>query len=71
MAETTAVIDSPSKSSVLVMRRCLLLAVTGSTAEVMPRSPILKSILEAGFLVRVKSWLDDILECTIGKKPIS
>lgn len=71
MAETTAVIDSPSKSSVLVMRRCLLLAVTGSTAEVMPRSPILKSILEAGFLVRVKSWLDDILEGTIGKKPIS
>ena len=71
MPETTAVIDSPSKSSVLVMRRCLLLAVTGSTAEVMPRSPILKSILEAGFLVRVKSWLDDILEGTIGKKPIS
>ena len=71
MAETTEVIDSPSKSSVLVMRRCLLLAVTGSTAEVMPRSPILKSILEAGFLVRVKSWLDDILEGTIGKKPIS
>lgn len=59
--------DSPTKSSVLEQRRCLLLAVTGSTAEVLPRSPTLKAILEAGFLVQVKTWLDDILSGSIGE----
>jgi len=59
--------DSPLKTQVLAQRRCLLLAVTGSTAEVIPRSPTLKSILEAGFLVEVKAWLDDILAGIVGK----
>ena len=67
MAETSAVPDSPLKSNILEMRRCLLLAVTGSTAEVVPRSPTLKSILEAGFLVQVKTWLDDILAGSVGE----
>ncbi|KAL7513378.1 hypothetical protein ACHAXN_010429 [Cyclotella atomus] len=66
LAETSALADSPTKSSVLEQRRCLLLAATGSTAEVLPRSPTLKAILEAGFLVQVKTWLDDILSGSIG-----
>ena len=67
LAENSAVADSPMKANVLEQRRCLLLAVTGSTAEVIPRSPTLKAILEAGFLVQVKSWLDDVLAGTVGK----
>lgn len=70
LAGSSAVIDSPLKPSVLEQRRCLLLAVTGSTAEIIPRSPALKSILEAGFLVEVKSWLDDILAGSVGKMSI-
>jgi hypothetical protein len=67
MASTSAVSDSPTKPRVLEQRRCLLLAVTGSTADTIPRSPTLKRILEAGFLVQVKSWLDDILIGTVGE----
>ncbi|KAL3804534.1 hypothetical protein HJC23_002573 [Cyclotella cryptica] len=66
MAATSAVSDSPSKPRVLEHRRCLLLAIAGYTAETTPRSPTLKRILEAGFLVQVKSWLDDILMGTVG-----
>lgn len=67
MAATSAMSDSPTKPRILEQRRCLLLAVTGSTAETIPRSPTLKRILEAGFLVLVKSWLDDILMGTVGE----
>ena len=71
LASTSAVSDSPTKPRVLEQRRCLLLAVTGSTAETIPRSPTLKRILEAGFLVEVKSWLDDILIGTVGEHVIN
>lgn len=67
LAATSAVSDSPTKANVLEQRRCLLLAVAGCTAETTPRNPTMKSILEAGFLVQVKSWLDDILASNIGE----
>jgi hypothetical protein len=68
MADTTTtnIPDPQTKSRVLEQRRCLLLATVGATAEDSSNNSTLKSILNAGFLVHVKSWLDDILAGTIG-----
>ncbi len=53
-------------SRVLEQRRCLLLAAIGSTSEVMPDNPTLKSLLNAGLLVTIKGWLDDVLAGKVG-----
>ena len=50
----------------LEQRRCLLLAVLGSTAESMPNNLSLISLMNAGLLVTIKSWLSDILEGNVG-----
>eukprot|EP00978_Attheya_sp_CCMP212_P010863 scaffold26379_cov52-Attheya_sp.AAC.2 len=52
------------KTATLVRRRCILLAVIGSTQ---PDSAPLKVILNNGYLVLVKKWLDDILNGDVGK----
>lgn len=44
-------------------RRCILLAIIGATNT---SSTPLKIILEAGFLIVVKSWLDDTLQKAVG-----
>jgi hypothetical protein len=68
MAESVEAITGHStpelKSAVLVRRRCILLAVIGSTQ---PDSEPLKIILNNGYLLLVKSWLDDILNGDVGK----
>lgn len=55
-----------SEPRILEQRRCLLLAAVGSTAESSPGNPTLKSLLNNGLLVTIKSWLDEILEGKIG-----
>jgi hypothetical protein len=53
-------------SRVLEQRRCLLLAAIGSTSEMMPDNPTLKSLLNAGLMVTIKGWLDDVLAGKVG-----
>ena len=67
MAETLVVIDSLKRTRVLEQRRCLLLAIVGSTAENSSNNPTLRNILNSGFLVKVKMWLDDILAGNVGE----
>ena len=55
-----------SEPRILEQRRCLLLAAVGSTAETSPDNPTLKSLLNNGLLVTIKSWLDEILEGKVG-----
>lgn len=55
-----------SDARVLEQRRCLLLAAIGSTAEKMPSNTTLKKLLNAGLLVTIKAWLDDILASKVG-----
>jgi len=55
--------DLQRKTQILEQRRCILLAIPGSTA---PSNPALKYILANGYLVMVKSWLDDIRNKSVG-----
>ncbi len=50
----------------LVQRRCLLLGAIGSTAESMPNNQTLISLMNAGLLVTIKSWLADIMSGKLG-----
>lgn len=67
MAESVEAIpggmDKQRKAYALEQRRCILLAIVGSTP---PSNAPLKRILSDGFLTEVKSWLDDILNNLIG-----
>mmetsp|Transcript_16766 Transcript_16766/g.23671 ORF Transcript_16766/g.23671 Transcript_16766/m.23671 type:complete len:847 (-) Transcript_16766:382-2922(-) len=56
-------IDQRQKVSILEQRRCVLLAIVGSTSS---NNDSLVEILERGFLSTVKKWLADILSKTIG-----
>mmetsp|Transcript_3294 Transcript_3294/g.8525 ORF Transcript_3294/g.8525 Transcript_3294/m.8525 type:complete len:828 (-) Transcript_3294:225-2708(-) len=56
-------LDDRKKNRVLVQRRCILLAIVGATQT---RNVALRQILIDGFLVEVKSWLDDILTNSVG-----
>ena len=56
--------NSPSR--ILEQRRCLLLATLGSTAEIMHGNTTLKALLNAGLLIMIKGWLDDILDGKVG-----
>lgn len=56
-------LDVDKKRAVLEQRRCILLAIIACTP---PTNPTIKAILSNGFLVVVKSWLDDILNGAIG-----
>lgn len=52
------------KNATLAQRRCIILAIVGST----PSSNIsLSQILQDGFLKTVKSWLGDILSGSVGE----
>lgn len=51
------------RSNILAQRRCILLALIGSTPST---SFVVRGILESGYLVVVKSWLDDILNKGLG-----
>ena len=55
-----------SASRTLEQRRCLLLAVLGSTAENLPGNTTLKALMNAGLLITIKGWLDDILDDKVG-----
>jgi len=50
----------------LEQRRCLLLAAIGSTAESMPNNQTLISLMNAGLLVTIKSWLAEIMDGKLG-----
>ena len=52
------------KKSILAQRRCIILAIVGSTP---PTNYSLARILQNGFLSTVKSWLDDILSGNVGE----
>eukprot|EP00567_Pseudictyota_dubia_P000768 CAMPEP_0197466588 /NCGR_PEP_ID=MMETSP1175-20131217/65133_1 /TAXON_ID=1003142 /ORGANISM="Triceratium dubium, Strain CCMP147" /LENGTH=846 /DNA_ID=CAMNT_0043002637 /DNA_START=973 /DNA_END=3513 /DNA_ORIENTATION=- len=56
-------LDMRAKSLALVQRRSILLAIAGGTS---PSNIALRQILSNGFLVVVKSWLDDILNSSVG-----
>jgi len=56
-------LSDEAKSNILAQRRCILLALIGSTPVT---SVVVKGILEGGYLVVVKSWLDDILNKGLG-----
>jgi hypothetical protein len=66
LEEITGTSTPEQKTATLVRRRCILLAVIGSTQ---PDSAPLKVILNNGYLVLVKKWLDDILNGDVGKLP--
>ena len=53
-----------SKKAVLAQRRCIILAIVGSTPS---NNYSLARILQNGFLSKVKSWLDDILNGSVGE----
>jgi hypothetical protein len=56
-------LDLYQKRAVVEQRRCILLAIIGSTPDT---NPTMNTILSNGFLDVVKSWLDDILNGAIG-----
>lgn len=66
MANTSAGIlgDGATQAAVLAQRRCIILAIVGATPT---SNSALESILQAGFLSAVKTWLDDILNGTVGE----
>jgi hypothetical protein len=53
-----------NQNSVLAQRRCIILAVVGSTPT---NSTSLEYILSSGFLNTVKLWLDQILSGSVGE----
>ncbi|KAL7570364.1 hypothetical protein ACA910_017203 [Epithemia clementina (nom. ined.)] len=55
--------DQVQRASVLEQRRCLLLAIAGSTA---PSSKTLERVLANGYLSTIKTWLDDTLSGRVG-----
>ena len=65
MAAATATIsgDSDVQKAVLAQRRGIILVIIGSTAS---SNDSLTQILENGFLKTVKSWLDEILNGSVG-----
>ena len=66
MANTSTATDitnPASKATVLAQRRCILLSCVNSTST---DSSVVKDILNDGYLVCVKLWLDEILDGSIG-----
>jgi hypothetical protein len=59
----TEALDVNSKTSLLIHRRCVLLAVVGCTD---PSRPSIARLLEEDYLSSVKKWLDDILSGSVG-----
>lgn len=55
--------DSPARKFILEQRRCILLAIVGTTP---PSSPSVSRLLSQGYLSHVKVWLDDILTGSVG-----
>ena len=66
MASSSATIsgDNETKKAALVKRRCIILAIVGSTPS---SNSSLVQILRYGFLKTTKSWLDEILNGSIGE----
>lgn len=56
--------DSDTKNKILAQRRCIILAIVGATPS---SNTSLALILQNGFLSTVKSWLDDILNGSVGE----
>lgn len=56
--------DKDTQTAILVQRRCIILAIVGSTPS---SNSSLGLVLENGFLSSAKSWLDDILNGSIGE----
>eukprot|EP00537_Pseudo-nitzschia_pungens_P006995 CAMPEP_0172356736 /NCGR_PEP_ID=MMETSP1060-20121228/1115_1 /TAXON_ID=37318 /ORGANISM="Pseudo-nitzschia pungens, Strain cf. cingulata" /LENGTH=836 /DNA_ID=CAMNT_0013077035 /DNA_START=71 /DNA_END=2584 /DNA_ORIENTATION=+ len=54
---------SENTNAVLVSRRSIILTIVGSTAI---ESSVLELILQNGYLVGVKRWMDDVMKGTIG-----
>lgn len=55
-------VEEGKKKAVLEQRRCLILAIVGST----PPSKVLEKIVDNGYLTTIKVWLDDVLGARIG-----
>jgi hypothetical protein len=53
-----------TKKAILVQRRCIILAIVGSTPY---NNKSLARILSNGFLSTVRSWLEDILSGSVGE----
>lgn len=56
--------DIEPKKGTLISRRCLVLALVGSTPSSVSS---LDLILQNGYLSSVKTWLDDILDGSLGE----
>lgn len=56
-------VNEPIKKNILVYRRCILLAVAGSTPST---HPSVAKVVNGGFLDSVKRWLDQILDGSVG-----
>jgi hypothetical protein len=61
MAELGAI---GASNEVLEFRRCIILAIVGSTPV---ESPSLKAVLDSGYLSEVKKWYDQILQGSVGE----
>jgi hypothetical protein len=61
--QKTETMSEEMYKSILVHRRCVLLAVVGVTD---PSSPSISRLLEHDYLLFVKKWLDEILSGSIG-----
>jgi hypothetical protein len=56
--------DSETRKAILAQRRCIILAFVGATPS---SNSSLARVLQNGFLSTVKTWLDDILNGSIGE----
>lgn len=56
--------DKDTQNAILAQRRCIILAIVGATPS---SNSSMALILQSGFLSSVKSWLDDILNGTVGE----
>ena len=57
-------VDSDTNKKILSQRRCIILAIVGSTPS---SNTALQKILQNGFLSDVKSWMNDALNGSIGE----
>ena len=56
--------DNDTQNAILAQRRCIILAIVGATPS---SNSSMALILQSGFLSSAKSWLDDILDGTVGE----
>jgi hypothetical protein len=63
-SSTTATVMGDETKKILSQRRSIILSIIGSTPS---SNDVLSQVLQNGFLATIKSWLDEVLNGSIGE----